>query len=75
MLHHTSFLCAQERPDVQHCLVAVDFLPAAVMRAAMLRLCAEFTCGTLPSVLVLVAAYSPAWVPKVAEVQWLRTAL
>ena len=40
---------AQERPDLRYCLVAVDFLLAAVIRASMLRLGAEFARGALPS--------------------------
>ena len=32
---------------MRYCLVAVDFLPAAVIRASMLRLCAEFSSGAL----------------------------
>ncbi len=47
MPHRTSLLHAQERPDVRYCLVAVDFLPSAVIRASMLRLCAEFANGAL----------------------------
>ena len=33
---------------MRYCLVAVDFLPAAVIRASMLRLCAEFAAGAQP---------------------------
>ena len=32
---------------MRYCLVAVDFLPAGVIRASMLRLCAEFATGAL----------------------------
>ena len=35
---------------MRYSLVAVDFLPAAVIRASMLRLCAEFANGASPAV-------------------------
>jgi len=49
MLQCAGLRYTQERPDVRYCLVAVDFLPAAVIRASMLRLCAEFAHGALLS--------------------------
>jgi hypothetical protein len=37
----------QERPDVAYHLVAVDFLPPAVIQASLARLAAEFASGEL----------------------------
>jgi hypothetical protein len=37
--------CFQERPDVAYHLVAVDFLPTAVIQASLARLATEFASG------------------------------